>query len=244
MAAMNIKINRPMDLAHYIDHANLSPSAKAEEIKKLCEEARKYHFCSVCIRPNMVELARDLLGESVVKICAVVGFPKESASPDNCHFGSVPTAEKIIDAEEALEDGADELDMVINLDALRKCDYEAVEKDIAAVKKVAGEKVLKVVIEAAILTDEQKKKACQIAQRAGADFVKTSTGFLKDKEGKTLGATVEDVKLMRNTVGPDIGVKASGGIRDFEKAKALIESGANRLGSSASLQIVGAVKEG
>ncbi len=236
---MNTKISKPSDLARYIDHTNLKPGASKEEIIKLCEEAKKYHFFSVCVRPNVVELARDLLEGSSIKVCAVVGFPKENATPENCHFGSMPTAKKLLDVEEALEDGADELDMVINLDALKKSDYKTVENDIADIKKAVGDKLLKVIIEARVLDDKQKVKACQLAQKAGADFVKTSTGFVKDKDGKTMGATIEDVKLMRNTVGPNIGVKASGGIGDFEKAKAMIEAGASRLGCSASVTIVG-----
>ncbi|MFH1617421.1 MAG: deoxyribose-phosphate aldolase [Candidatus Margulisiibacteriota bacterium] len=236
-----IKIEKPSDLSQYIDHTNLSINATKEDIQKLCEEAKQYHFFSICIRPDAVELARDTLTGSFVNVCAVVGFPKEYSTPENCHFGSMPTSNILQDVKTALKDGADELDMVISLDALKKGDYQVVENDIAEVKKAARDKLLKVIIEARVLTDEQKKKACQIALSAGADFVKTSTGFVKDKGGKTLGATVEDVKLMRDIVGPNIGVKASGGIGDFEKAKTMIEAGANRLGCSSSVKIVGGV---
>jgi deoxyribose-phosphate aldolase len=191
------------------------------------------------VRSEFVKLAKGVLVGSNVKACSVIGFPREIVGPENCHFGNIPTNEKVNEAKKSIADGADELDMVINLDTLRGGNFDAVKNDIAAVKKAAGNKVLKVIIEARVLDKEQKKKACQLSEQGGADFVKTSTGFVKDKNGKTLGATVEDVKLMRKQVGDRLGVKASGGIGDFATAKAMIEAGASRLGCSASVAIVG-----
>ncbi|MBI5698722.1 deoxyribose-phosphate aldolase [Candidatus Saganbacteria bacterium] len=235
---MAITIKKPSDLAPYIDHTNVKIDATQKDIEKLCEEAKKYHFCTVVVRGNGVEAARHLLAGTNIRVCATVGLPKASADPGNCHFGSMPTSNKMLEAGEALEDGAEELDMVINLDALRNCDYELVKKDISSIKKLAGQKILKVIIESRLLTKDQLTRACQLSQEAGADFIKTSTGYLKDDKGNTLGATVEDVKCIRAIVGANIGVKASGGIKDFASAKALIEAGANRIGSSASVDIV------
>lgn len=171
-------------------------------------------------------------------MCSVIGFPIDSAQVENCHFGAISTKEKVIEAQKAITDGANELDMVVNIDALKRGDFECIKNDIGSVKKTVGNKTLKVIIETAVLNEEQKKQACQLAQQAGADYVKTSTGYVKDQIGKTLGATIEDVKLMRGVVGDDFGVKASGGISNYEKAKAMIEAGANRLGCSASVEIV------
>lgn len=235
---MNIKINKPFDLASYIDHTILKKEAMKKDVEKLCNEAKEYNFGAVCIRSEWVKMAKRLLKNIPVKVCSVIGFPLDSTSPENCHFGNVSIEEKVKEAQKAIADGADELDMVINLDALRSGDLERVKNDIAAVKKAAGNKILKVIIEARLLSEEQKKNACQLSEEAGADFVKTSTGFVKDKDGKTMGAIIEDVMLMRNAVGSNIGVKASGGIGDFEKAKEMIEAGANRLGCSASVEIV------
>ena len=236
---MNIKITKPSDLAQYIDHTVLKKDATEKDIEKICAEAQQYGFYSVCIRSEWVNKAKDLLKGTPVKVCSVVGFPLDTVLPGSCHYGNIPTEEKVTEAKKAIADGADELDMVINLDALNSGYFVLVNNDIAAVKKVAADKILKVIIEARILNKEQIEKACQLSQQAGADFVKTSTGYIKDKNGQTLGATIEDVKLMRSVVGSNFGVKASGGIGDYEKAKAMIEAGANRLGCSASVAIVG-----
>lgn len=233
-----MRIEKPSDLAPYIDHTVLKKDANEKDIEKICAEAKQYGFYSVCIRAEWVKKANELLKGTPVNVCSVVGFPLDPVQPENCHFGGIPTEEKMAEAKKAIVDGADELDMVINLDALKKGDFENVKKDINSIKKVAGNKILKVIIETAVLDEAQKKQACQLSQQAGADFVKTSTGYVKDKEGKTLGATVEDIRLMRSIVGDNMGVKASGGIGDYGKAKAMIEAGANRLGCSASVFIV------
>jgi len=214
------------EIARYIDHTNLKPYATREDIIKLCDEAIQYGFYAVCVNPYRVKLAKDYLREkgADVKVASVIGFP----------LGATPTEVKVFEAKNALDDGADELDMVINIGALKDGDYEYVKNDIAEVVKVAhkrGTKV-KVIIETCYLTDEEKVKACELAKEAGADFVKTSTGF------GTGGATVEDVKLMRKVVGPDMGVKAAGGIRTYEQALAMIEAGANRIGTSSGVKIV------
>jgi deoxyribose-phosphate aldolase len=236
---MSIKIEKPADLAPYIDHTVLKKDVTEKDIEKICAEAQQYGFYSVCIRSEWVNKAKDLLKGTPVKVCSVVGFPLDSVHSGNCHFGNIPTEEKVTEAKKAIADGADELDMVINLDVLNNGYFVLVKNDIAAVKKVAGDKILKVIIEGRVLNKEQIEKACQLSQQAGADFVKSSTGYVKDKEGKTLGATVENIRLMRSIVGDNMGVKASGGIGDYEKAKAMIEAGANRLGCSASVAIVG-----
>ncbi|MFA4831578.1 MAG: deoxyribose-phosphate aldolase [Patescibacteria group bacterium] len=235
---MNIVIEKPIDLAPYIDHTILKKDATEKEIEKICREAKQYGFYSVCIRSEWVRKAKELLKETSVKVCSVIGFPLDSVQLENCHFGGMSTGEKVAEAQKAIADGADELDMVINIGALKKGDSEYVKKDISSVKDAAGSKTLKVIIETAVLDEAQKKQACLLSKQSGADFVKTSTGYVKDKEGKTLGATIEDVKLMRSIVGSDFGVKASGGIGDYEKAKAMLEAGANRLGCSASVEIV------
>ena len=181
-----------------------------------------YSFCSVCVNSYYVPYVANLLHGSDVKICSVVGFP----------LGAMSTRAKALEAKIAVMDGADEIDMVINVGALKDRDYSVVLEDIKAVKEACGEHILKVIIETCLLTDDEKVKACELAKEAGADFVKTSTGF------STAGAKVEDVRLMRETVGPDMGVKASGGIHDKEFAKELVDAGANRLGTSATIEIV------
>ncbi|MPW39715.1 deoxyribose-phosphate aldolase [Thermococcus sp. 101 C5] len=213
-----------MDIAKYIDHTNLKPYATKEDIIKLCEEAKKYGFYAVCVNPYRVKLAKEQLEGTGIKVASVIGFP----------LGATPTEVKVFEAKKALEDGADELDMVINIGALKDKDYEYVKNDIAEVVKVAHEKgaVVKVIIETCYLTDEEKEIACKLAMEAGADFVKTSTGF------GTGGATVEDVRLMRRIVGDKLGVKAAGGIRTYEQAMAMIEAGANRIGTSSGVKIV------
>lgn len=213
-----------MDIARYIDHTILKPEATINQIKKLCQEALAYNFASVCINPTHVKLATELLQNSDVKVCTVVGFP----------LGANLTSTKVYETEQALNDGATEIDMVINIGALKSGDEKLVEQDIADVVAKTHQHggICKVIIETALLTDEEKVKACQLSKKVGADFVKTSTGFSRS------GATVEDVALMRQTVGPELGVKASGGIRTWLDAKNMIAAGANRLGVSAGVQIV------
>ena len=209
-------------LAKMIDHTILKPEADKASIEKLCKEALEYNFASVCINPTNVELAAKLLKGSEVKVCTVIGFP----------LGANTMEVKAFETKDAIAKGADEVDMVINIGRLKDKDYEYVEKDIKAVVDAADNKALtKVIIETCLLTEEEKVKACELAKKAGADFVKTSTGF------STGGATPEDIKLMRETVGPDMGVKASGGVRSIEDAEAVIKNGATRIGASASIAI-------
>ena len=204
------------------DHTILKADATKEDVKKVCEEAMAYSFCSVCVNSYYVPYVAELLHGSDVKICTVVGFP----------LGAMSTRAKALEAKIAVMDGADEVDMVINIGALKDKDYDVVLEDIKAVKEACGNALLKVIIETCLLTDEEKIKACELSKEANADFVKTFTGF------STAGAKVEDVRLMRDTVGNDMGVKASGGIHDKEFANALVEAGANRLGTSATIKIV------
>jgi len=188
----------------------------------LLSEAREYDFASVCVNPTWVKHAKTGLEGSDVKVCTVVGFP----------LGATTSAVKAFETKEAVQNGADEIDMVINVGALKSGNLDLVESDIRAVVEAANGTLVKVILETCLLTDEEKVKACQLAQKAGADFVKTSTGF------STGGATVEDVALMRKTVGPDMGVKASGGARSYEDALAFIEAGATRIGTSAGVAIM------
>ncbi len=212
------------DISRYIDHTNLRAYATEDDIIRLCDEAKEYGFYAVCVNPYRVRLAKERLKGTDVKVASVIGFP----------LGATPTEVKVFEAKKALEDGADELDMVINIGALKDGNYEYVRKDIEEVVKVAREKgaIVKVIIETCYLTDEEKVKACELAKEAGAHFVKTSTGF------GTGGATVEDVRLMRKVVGPEMGVKAAGGIRTYEQAVAMIEAGATRIGTSSGVKIV------
>jgi deoxyribose-phosphate aldolase len=212
------------ELARLIDHTMLKPEATPAEIERLCEEALRYRFASVCVNPAYVPLAATKLAETEVAVCTVIGFP----------LGATTTTAKVCEAEQALDDGATELDMVLFIGALKAGDRERVEEDIAAVATVCHDSggLLKVIIETALLSDEEKVLACEVAQDADADFVKTSTGFAAS------GAKLEDVRLMRETVGPDIGVKAAGGIHSYEEAMAMIEAGANRIGASAGVRIV------
>ena len=211
-------------LAGLIDHTLLKPDGTYEQIATLCTEAAKYRFASVCVNASNVKLCAELLESSGIPVCTVVGFP----------LGATSTEAKVFEALQAIQDGASEVDMVINIGALKSRDYEFVEKDIASVARAshAGSAILKVIIEAALLTDEEKEVACQLAKAAGADFVKTSTGFGPG------GATVEDVALMRRVVGPTLGVKAAGGIRSYATARKMIAAGASRIGASSSLKIV------
>lgn len=210
-------------IASMIDHTILKPEAAKEEVEKLCKEALEFGFASVCVNPYYVKLVAQLLKGSKVKTCAVVGFP----------LGANTWKVKAFEAKKAVEDGASEVDMVINVGALKNGDYDVVLEDIkAVVDSVKDQAIVKVILETCLLTDDEKIKACQLAKDAGAHFVKTSTGFSKG------GATVHDVELMRKTVGPNMGVKASGGVRTYEDAVAMIEAGANRIGASSSVKIV------
>lgn len=203
------------------DHTVLKADATKEDVARICEEAKEYCFMSVCVNSYYTSFAAEKLKGSGVKVCTVVGFP----------LGQMSTRAKAAETELAVADGADEIDMVINVGALRDKEYDIVRDDIKAVKNACGQALLKVIIETCLLTDEEKVKACELAREAGADFVKTSTGFSKG------GATASDVALMRRTVGDSMGVKASGGIRDKETAEKMIEAGANRLGTSATIAI-------
>lgn len=216
------------DIASKIDHTLLKPDATPDEITELCEEAKKYHFASVCINPCYVKLCSSLLKGTDVRVCTVVGFP----------LGANTSKIKKLETEEAIRNGATEIDMVINVGRLKAGDYDYVENDILQVVNAAksNNALVKVIIEAALLTDEEKVKACLICKRARADFVKTSTGFSKG------GATVGDVALMKYVVGSSVGVKAAGGIRSKEEAEAMIASGADRIGASASVKIVSGEK--
>lgn len=211
-----------MKLNKYIDHTLLKADASQEQIMNLIEEATEHDFASVCVNPTWVAFAAQALKGTDVKVCTVIGFPLGANTPEV----------KAFEAEDAIQNGADEIDMVINIGALKSQDYELVEKDIRAVVEAAKGTLVKVIIETCLLTEDEKVKSCQIAQKAGADFVKTSTGF------STGGATVADVALMRKTVGPDMGVKASGGARSYEDAQAFIEAGATRIGTSAGVAIM------
>lgn len=211
-----------MKLNKYIDHTLLKQDATKEQINSLLLEAREYDFASVCVNPCWVSYAKAGLVNSDVKVCTVVGFP----------LGATTSAVKAFETKEAIDNGADEIDMVINVGALKSGNKDLVEDDIRAVVEASGDKLVKVIIEACLLTDEEKVLACQLAQKAGADYVKTSTGF------STGGATVPDVKLMRQTVGPDMGVKAAGGARSYEDAVAFIEAGATRIGTSSGVAIL------
>ena len=212
------------DIAGLIDHTLLKPDATADQIAQLCYEARKYKFASVCVNPTHVKLCAELLQGTQVKVCTVIGFPLGASSPEV----------KAFETQTALKDGATEIDMVLNIGALKAGDLTLAAQDIHEVVRVghAAGAIVKVIIETSLLNDEEKITACLLAKEAGADFVKTSTGFSGG------GATVDDVNLMRRVVGPDMGVKASGGVRDFEDAQSMVKAGATRLGASAGVKIV------
>lgn len=213
----------PQNVAAMIDHTLLKADAKKEQIEVLCQEAKEYSFASVCVNPTWVNYASQLLNGSSVKVCTVIGFPLGANTPET----------KAFETKNAIENGATEVDMVINIGALKDGNDSLVEQDIRAVVDAAqGKALTKVIIETSLLSDEEKVRACQLAVKAGANFVKTSTGF------STGGATVEDIALMRKTVGPEIGVKASGGVRSANDAKSLIEAGATRIGASSGVAIV------
>ena len=211
-----------MKLNKYIDHTLLKPDASQEQIETLIEEAKKYDFASVCVNPTWVSFAAQALKATDVKVCTVIGFPLGANTPEL----------KAFETSDAIQNGANEVDMVINIGVLKSRNFDLVERDIRAVVEAAKGTLVKVIIETCLLTDDEKVRACQLAQKAGADFVKTSTGF------STGGATVADVALMRKTVGPDMGVKASGGARSYEDALAFIKAGATRIGASSGVAIM------
>ncbi|SLL32611.1 deoxyribose-phosphate aldolase [Mycobacteroides abscessus subsp. abscessus] len=212
-----------MNIAKMIDHTLLKADATKEQIITLCEEAKQYTFASVCVNPTWVKVASELLNGTEVKVCTVIGFP----------LGATTSATKAFETEDAIKNGATEVDMVINIGALKDKNYDLVKEDIKAVVDAAKGKALsKVIIETSLLTNDEKEIACKLAVEAGADFVKTSTGF------STGGATVEDISLMRKTVGPEIGVKASGGVRSSEDTEKMIHAGATRIGASSGVAIV------
>jgi deoxyribose-phosphate aldolase len=217
-------------LAKMIDHTLLKPDATPDQIAQLCYEARKYHFASVCVNPTHVSLCAELLKGTDVKVCTVIGFPLGATAPEV----------KAFEAKTALDQGATELDMVINIGALKAQDYTLVARDIRGVVQVghASGVLVKVIIETSLLTEEEKVTACLLAKEAGADYVKTSTGF------STGGATVEDVALMRRVVGSGMGVKASGGVKSFSDAEKMIQAGATRIGASAGVKILQAAQNG
>lgn len=212
-----------MDYAKMIDHTLLKTDAQKKDLDKLLLEAKKYNFMSVCVSPIWVKYAAEQLKDTNVKVCTVIGFPQ----------GATPTEVKVFETKNAIENGATEVDMVIPVGVLKDKDYIAVENDIRVVVEAAKSKALtKVIIETCLLTDEEKIMACKLSKSAGADFVKTSTGF------STAGATVKDIRLMRETVGEQMGVKASGGVRSREDADAMIKAGATRIGTSNGVKIV------
>lgn len=213
-----------------IDHTILKPEATEAAVQKIIDEAKEYNFFSVCINPCWVAFASEKLADTDVAVCTVIGFPLGANTPEV----------KAYEAADAIKNGANEVDMVINIGALKSQQYDYVRQDIQGVVDAAkGKALVKVIIETALLTDEEKVKACELAKEAGADFVKTSTGF------STGGAKVADIRLMRETVGPDMGVKASGGVHNAEEALAMIEAGATRIGASTGVAIVsGATGEG
>jgi deoxyribose-phosphate aldolase len=210
------------NIAQMIDHTLLKPEATEEQIVRLCEEAKTFGFASVCVNPYWVKKAAELLKDSSVKVCTVVGFP----------LGATTKEAKAFETRQAVENGADEVDMVMNIGALKSGQDDVVREDIRAVVEAAQGKLVKVILETGLLSEEEIKRASLIAKEAGAHFVKTSTGFGAG------GATVEAVRIMRQTVGEKMGVKASGGIRDAKTAQAMIEAGANRIGASSSVAIV------
>lgn len=205
-----------------IDHTLLKADARYEDIKTLCDEARQYDFASVCVNPHFIPTCAKLLKGSNVKVCTVIGFP----------LGQTLTSVKVYETEQALKAGADEIDMVINISNVKAGRDDLIKDEIAAIKRACDGHLLKVIIEICLLTDEEKERVCRIAVSAGADFVKTSTGF------STGGATIEDVTLMRHVVGPHIGVKASGGVRTLEDVKKMVAAGATRIGTSGGVKIM------
>lgn len=215
-----------VQLSHYIDHTLLKPDAQSSQIEKLCQEAREHGFFSVCVNSSYVKQCSDWLKGSPVKVCCVVGFP----------LGAMDTPSKAFETKTAVSNGAQEIDMVIHIGALKEGRFDYVKNDISEVVKAAGGNIVKVIIETALLSQEEKVQACKAAMAAGAHFVKTCTGFTGG------GATVEDVRLMKETVGSQLEVKASGGIKDAEQAQALITAGATRLGTSSGIALAKGLK--
>ncbi len=211
-----------MNIAKYIDHTYLKPVGTSQDIKKLCNEAKEYGFAAVCVNPTWIKLCKDLLEDTDVKIATVIGFP----------LGAMTTESKVFETRNSVEIGATEIDMVMNIGKFLEGDFDYVKNDIKEVVKAADKMFVKVIIETAYLSDEQIVKACKLAVDAGAQYVKTSTGFANS------GATIKHVKLMRDTVGNEVGVKAAGGIKDKKDAKAMIDAGASRLGASAGVKII------
>ncbi|AMW23921.1 MULTISPECIES: deoxyribose-phosphate aldolase [Staphylococcus] len=211
-----------MNYAKFIDHTLLKPESTRQQIDQIIDEAKEYNFKSICVNPTHVKYAAERLNDSDVLVCTVIGFP----------LGATTTATKIFETEDAIKNGATELDMVINIGALKDGRFEDVQKDIEGVVGAANGKTVKVIIETVLLSDEEKVKASELAKAAGADFVKTSTGFAGG------GATPEDVKLMKDTVGDELEVKASGGVRSLEDFNKMIDAGATRIGASAGVQII------
>lgn len=211
-----------MKSSKYIDHTQLKPDATKEKIVALCREAAEYDFASVCVNPCWIPLCKELLKDTDVRVCTVIGFP----------LGAMTTAAKVFETENAIEEGAEEIDMVINVGMLKDGNDDYVTEEIRAVKKACGDHILKVIIETCLLSDEEKVRACRDAEKAGADFVKTSTGFSSG------GATPEDVKLMRASVSENVKVKAAGGIRDKETFEKMIEAGAERIGTSSGAKLI------
>ncbi len=216
-----------MKLNKMIDHTKLGPTVTKKDIEKLVDEAKAYDFKSVCVEPIYVKLAKERLADSDVLVCTVVGFPAGTHTKET----------KVFETKEAILNGADEIDMVINQNALKNGDDDAVYEEIKAIKEACGDRILKVIIETSNLTEDEKVKASLLAKKAKADFVKTSTGFSGG------GATYDDIKLMRKTVGPEMGVKASGGVRTYDDAMKMIEAGATRIGASSGINIVKNIKE-
>ena len=214
--------SRNMDYNKLIDHTNLKQDAQEADIIKLCDEAKEHHFASVCVNPNYVSLCKERLAGSDVKVCTVIGFP----------LGQTTTTAKIDETKDAIFEGADEIDMVINVSWIKDKRYDKVLYEIQRLKRYCHDRILKVILETCLLSDEEIVKACEIAKKAGADFVKTSTGFSKG------GATVHAVELMRKTVGSDMGVKASGGIKTKEDMIKMVEAGASRIGTSSGVELV------
>lgn len=211
-----------MEYNRMIDHTLLASDATEEQIRKICDEAKTYHFASVCVNPCWVSFCAKELAGTDSKVCTVIGFP----------LGATSTKSKEEEIRQAIKDGAEELDMVINIGKLKDHQDDYVENEIRSLKEICGKLILKVIIETCLLTDEEKVRVCLIAKKAGADFVKTSTGFSK------WGAKVEDVALMRKTVGPEMGVKASGGVRSKEEMDAMIKAGATRIGTSHGVELI------
>jgi len=214
------------DLSKYIDHTLLAQNASKTQIEKLCKEAKEYNFCSVCVNSSYVQDASEFLASSDVKVCSVVGFP----------LGAMSTKAKAYEAKVAIEDGADEIDMVINVGWLKSKEYDKVKNDIALLNSTCKDVILKVILETALLDEDEIRLVCEMSKEIGVDFVKTSTGF------STRGASLEDIKIMKDVVEESVEIKASGGIRDYERAMSMIEAGATRLGVSAGIAIVSGAK--